>query len=123
MTNQAGRPNGYTAKEFISAIPGTGGIVSTIAQRIGCTWHTARRYIDTMPTVKTAYDAESERVLDMAEGVLLKSIEGGDTQDSKWYLTRKGKHRGYAERQEVEHSGEVGHAITYLSENRNATDD
>ena len=98
MSNTNGK---YTAKVFIDAIPKTGGIISTIAARVGCDWHTAKKYITTKPTIKAAYDAECESVIDMAEGVLLKGIESGDTADAKWYLTRKGKHRGYAQRQEI----------------------
>ena len=41
----------YTAKQFIEAIPGSGGIVSTIARRVGCNWYTAKKYIDNYPTV------------------------------------------------------------------------
>ena len=92
-----GRPNGYTAAQFITAIDKSGGIVTTIAARVGCHWHTAKKYIDTMPTVKQAYDDECERVLDRAESVLINSINEGDSADSKWYLTKKGKHRGYVD--------------------------
>jgi hypothetical protein len=91
----------YTAQDFIAAIPGTGGIVSVIARKVGCDWHTADKWVRTKPTVKKAYDDECEAVLDMAEGVLMKGIKEGDTADAKWYLTRKGKQRGYAERQEI----------------------
>jgi len=28
----------YTAEQFIKAIPGSGGIISTIARRVGCGW-------------------------------------------------------------------------------------
>lgn len=101
----------YTAKQFIDAIPGTGGIVSTIADRVGCKWHTARKYIEEYPTVKEAYNEEIERVIDLAEGVLIKNIQTAakrakegrdvDTADAKWFLSRKAKSRGYVERQEV----------------------
>jgi hypothetical protein len=94
--------NQFTAAEFIEAIPGTAGIVTTIAKKIGCDWHTARKYIDEYPTIKQAYDDECERNLDLAESVILKAIQGGDTGDAKWYLTRKGKHRGYVERTETD---------------------
>jgi len=57
----------YTAQEFIDKIPGSAGIVTTIALRVGCAWHTAKKYIEQHPTVKAAYDAECERVLDAAE--------------------------------------------------------
>ena len=35
--------NSYTAQTFIDAIPGTGGIVSAIARKVGCEWNTALR--------------------------------------------------------------------------------
>lgn len=104
--------NQYKASEFIEAIPGTGGIISTIARRVGCDWHTAKKYIDTYPTVNRAYEDERERVTDLAESVLVQNIklaykkqedtkEPVDSSDAKWYLTRKGKSRGYTERQEI----------------------
>ena len=59
----------YTAEQFIKAIPGSGGIISTIARRVGCGWHTARDYVDKHPSVKQAYDDECEAVLDLAEKI------------------------------------------------------
>ena len=109
----------YTAKQFIDAIPGTGGIVSTIADRVGCKWHTARKYIEEYPTVKEVYNEEIERVIDLAEGVLIQNIQIAakqaksghdvDTADVKWFLSRKAKTRGYVERQEV--TGADGGAV------------
>jgi len=109
----------YTAKQFIDAIPGTGGIVSTIADRVGCKWHTARKYIEEYPTVKDVYNEEIERVIDLAEGVLIQNIQIAakqakagrdvDTSDVKWFLSRKAKSRGYVERQEV--TGAEGGAV------------
>jgi len=89
--------NSYTAQDFIAAIPGTGGIISAIARKVGCEWETARAWIDKYPTVKRAYDAECEAMLDLAESTLLKNVKDGDTADAKWYLTKKGKRRGYGE--------------------------
>ena len=109
----------YTAKQFIDAIPGTGGIVSTIADRVGCKWHTARKYIEEYPTIKEVYNEEIERVIDLAEGVLIQNIQIAakqakagrdvDTSDVKWFLSRKAKSRGYVERQEV--TGADGGAV------------
>lgn len=95
-----GRRAQYSASDFIKAIPGSGGIISAIAKRVGCEWQTVKKAIDTMPTVKEAYDAEAETILDMAESILLTNIKGGDSADAKWYLSRKGKARGYAEKVE-----------------------
>ena len=91
----------YTAQDFIDAIPGTGGIVSAIARKVGCEWNTARKWIDNYPTVKQAYDNECESVLDLAETTVLRNIKEGDSADAKWYLTKKGKHRGYSDRVEL----------------------
>lgn len=88
----------YKAEDFIEAIPGTGGIISSIAKKVGCTWNTAQKFIKEHPTVKQAYDDECEGMLDLSETVILSSIKSGDSGDAKWYLSRKGKERGYAER-------------------------
>lgn len=89
--------NQYKAKDFIDAIPGTGGIVSTIARKVGCDWHTAKKYITEYVTVRQAYQDECEKVLDKAESVIVKDIaENEDVQTAKWYLTMKGDKRGYA---------------------------
>jgi hypothetical protein len=105
--NGSGRNGKYTAADFIAAIPETGGIVSKIADKVGCAWNTAKKYIDTYPTVKAVYDAECERVLDDAESVILGEIENRDTQTAKWYLTMKGRHRGYAPKQVIEQEGSL----------------
>jgi len=101
----------YSAQTFIEAIPGTGGIISSIARKVGCEWETVKSYIDKYPTVKRAYDAECEAMLDLAESKLLASIKDGDTADAKWYLTKKGKRRGYGDAVEV--SGPNGGAIQH----------
>lgn len=114
--------NQYRASQFIKHIPGSGGIISTIASRVGCDWHTAKKYIDTMPTVAQVYKDEVESVTDLAESLLLKNIqlaqkeqkETGkpvDTADARWYLTRKGKGRGYTERTEQEITGKDGEPL------------
>ena len=87
----------YKAKDFIKAIPGSGGIVSTIAKRVGCTWDTAKRWVTEKPTVKLAYDNECEVPLDMAHSVVIESINKKNVGDAKWYLTKKGGHRGFGD--------------------------
>ena len=103
--------NQYTAQEFIEAIAGSGGVISVIARRVGCEWNTAKKYIDTYPTVAQAYANEFESTLDAAESAILKGITEGNTQDAKWYLSRKGVKRGYADKQELTHSGPSGGPI------------
>jgi hypothetical protein len=113
---QNGRNGNYRAEQFITAIENSAGIISTIAKRVGCDWHTAKKYIYKMPTVERAYRDECERVLDLAETKLIGAINDGDGVMIRYYLSTKGKDRGYTERQE--HTGAGGGPIktkTYVS--------
>ena len=101
-----GRPSKKKAK---AAIPGSAGIISTIAKRMGCAWQTARDYINEDPDLLQMNNDETEGVLDMAESVVFKSAQAGNTQDAKWLLSKKGKQRGYGD--SLEHIGEGGGAI------------
>ena len=102
MGNGNGKNGNYTATVFIEAIPGSGGIISTIAKRVGCAWHTAKKYITEYATVQAAYQDECEAITDMAESVLLKAIRDGDISAAKWYLSKKGIGRGFGDRQELD---------------------
>lgn len=101
-----GKRETITAEKFISAIPGTAGIISTIAKKVGCEWHAAKKYIDKYPSIRQAYDDECNSVLDLAEVGLIKLIQSGELSAIKYYLSTKGKHRGYVER--VEQTGADG---------------
>ena len=91
----------YTAKDFIDAMPGTGGIKTAIARKVGCDWHTADKYIKTYPTVAQAYADECEGVLDLAESKLIQQVNNGEQWAVKYILSTKGKNRGFTERTEV----------------------
>jgi len=92
--------NHYKAGQFIAAIPGTGGIITKIAERVGCAWHTAKKYITEYSTVAEVYQDECERVLDVGETRLIEAVDGGEPWAVKFFLSTKGKHRGYVERSE-----------------------
>ena len=101
----------YTVAQFAKAIPGSGGIISTVAKRVGCNWQTARSHIDKSPTLTRMWQDEREGLLDLAESVLMQSIQSGDTQDAKWYLARLGKNRGFADKVEQEITGADGEQL------------
>ena len=113
MTENGNGHNGtYTAAQFIAAIEDSAGIISTIARRVGCAWNTAKRYIDTYATVKQAYENETQKVLDMAETTILKAIKAEDVGTARWYLSTKGKNRGYVERKQEEQMGKITIEVT-----------
>lgn len=101
-----GRRATYTVKQFADAIPGCGGIVSTVAKRVGCEWSTANKWIQSHPTLRQAFDDECEAVNDLAESVIIKSIQVGNTADAKWWISRKRREQ-FTERHEVEHQGRI----------------
>lgn len=65
----------YKAADFIAALPGTGGVITAIASRVGCDWITAKKYLTQYPTIKAAWEAEKESILDIAESVLHTNIQ------------------------------------------------
>ena len=81
--------NQFTAKQFIDAIPGTGGIVVRIAQKVGCDWNTAKKYITEFATVRAAYEQEKHAMDDLAENTVLQAIKDGDVNTAKWWLRVK----------------------------------
>ena len=107
MTTRVAQYN-FTDEQIIEAIKGSCGIISNIAASLNCDWHTAKKYINEgSEEVKFAYSDESERVIDKAESVILGALDLKDIQTAKWYLATVGKKRGYSEKHEIEHTGEI----------------
>jgi len=103
----------FTADKLIEAISGTGGIITTIAQKLECDWHTAKTWIMKTPTAKQAWEDERNKIVDLAEQTVLKAMKEGDAGTARWVLGTLGKDRGWVERREV--TGADGGAITLYS--------
>jgi len=113
--------NHYTAQRFIAAIPGTGGIVSALADRVGCDWHTAKKYICEYSTVGQAWEAERNKVTDKARHNIVKGIQSGDRQLSKWWL--QSMDDDFIPKQKTEITGKSGGPLTveYINSWRHPT--
>jgi len=72
----------YGKQKTLEAIQGSGGIVSTIAKRLGCSWYTAKKLTTRWPDAERAYIDEKEHLLDLAETTLLTAIKNGDIQEA-----------------------------------------
>lgn len=88
--------------KVLRAIQGTGGIISQVANKLGVEWHTAKKYIQKWASTRKAFKAEREKVLDLAESVIVENIQKKNVSDAKWILTRLGKERGYVTQQNVD---------------------
>ena len=91
----------YTKKQIEEAVKGSGGIISVIARKLGCSWETAKKNIDKFEECLLQIKEERETVTDMAETTIINSIQSGDVQTAKWYLSTIGRDRGYGDKLDV----------------------
>ena len=94
-----------TDAKILEAIKDSGGIISNIGEKLGVSWHTAKALIERNETTKQAYDAENERMLDVGESVLMNLVSEGDPLMLKFYLSTKGRNRGYGANLDVTTKG------------------
>ena len=92
----------FTEEQVLAAVQNSGGLVQRVAEKLDCSWQTARTYIDRYPVARLELDTETQVLLDTAENVVHEALKAGDIQAAKWFLTTKGKDRGYADRLELE---------------------
>ena len=96
--------NNKTGNEKLNSCNGN---YSLIAQRCGVVRSTITLYFKSHPDLKKLADNEREKIVDLAEAKLPQRIsEGSDTLIWK-VLSTKGKERGYGEKTELEHSGQI----------------
>jgi len=111
----------YTAAQFIAAIPGTGGVISALADVVGCDWHTAKKFIERYATVAEAWEAECSRVNDKARHNIVEAIFEGDLSMSKWWLQIKDSE--FIPTQRLEHDVDGRLEIVYINDWRSTTDE
>jgi hypothetical protein len=112
----------YTAAQFIKAIPGTGGIISALAEKVGCTWHTARNYVENYTTVTEVWEAERNKITDKAKHNIVKSIQKGDLQMSKWWLQVLDDDFVPRQRVDQQTDGKMEIVVTYAESRRDDTE-
>ncbi len=92
----------FSEEELIQAIKGSGGIISTIAKRLGCWWDAANKAIFNNEAAIIAYNNEKESLLDISESVIINDINlNKNVGSAKWYMLMQGRRRGYVEKQEI----------------------
>ena len=98
-------------KSILKAINGSDGVISTIAERIGVSWGTARNYIDADPDLLQALDDENNIIIDVAETETYKQVRDGEVWALKYVLSTKGTKRGWIESQRKEITGKDGQPL------------
>lgn len=87
----------YLAEDFLKVIPGTGGIIKNIAERVGCTRQTVYAALERWSTVKAAFAEEKENFKDAAEERLYEKIMEGVPDMIKYFLSTQARDRGYGQ--------------------------
>ena len=101
----------FTTEQLLNAVKDSGGIYTTIATRLQVAWHTAKRLVESDPEALQAYIDEGEKILDVAESAAYRAVKDGDSAMIKYILNTKGRKRGFAEKQIIEHEGSVSHKL------------
>lgn len=98
-----------TKNKILAAIKDSAGILSSIAERLGCSRQALYNWLDLHKDseIVDAIKHEEEKVMDMAESKIIQAIKERDMQTTRWYANTKGKSRGYAPKQEIEHTGQI----------------
>jgi hypothetical protein len=99
------RPLKFTVAQVIAALKETKGMVYLAADRLGCNAETVQNYAKRYKSVRDEIEAQREKVVDIAELKLYSAIMDGDQGMIKYYLSRRGKSRGYTTGQEISGPG------------------
>ena len=98
-----------TATQIIDALRETKGMVYIAAEKLGVSHTTIYNYAKRYKAVQQAIDEQRGKVTDVAELALYRAIQAGEAWAVTFYLKTIGRTRGYVEKQEIEHSGNMLH--------------
>lgn len=101
----------YTVDQVVEALRSAAGIKSAAAKKLGCAPSTLTGYFERHPELHAALTQIDEELLDLAEGKLVGHIQSGSLDAIKFFLSTKGKGRGYTKR--VESTGKDGAPLTF----------
>jgi len=96
------------------AIDGSYGNVTAIALRLNCARKTVYEKLEKYPELKLVLKDERDKIVDLAENKLLAAVNRGSEYSINLVLRTLGKERGYTEKQEIQHSGEVAGKIVFV---------
>lgn len=86
-----------TKETIIKGIHGSFGIVSVIANKLGCERKTVYQWLERDEDVKAAFISERETLVDLGESKLVSRINAGSESMIALVLKTLGKQRGYVE--------------------------
>jgi hypothetical protein len=94
-------------KRMLEALEKTLGVVTPAAKMININPCTHYEWLKNDPDYAEKVQELENIALDFAESKLHGLINSGDTVATIFYLKSKGKKRGYIEKQQIEHQGQL----------------
>lgn len=110
----------FSRVQVIKALKATGGFITHAAKELGCNYRTIENYIREDPSIAVENEQIRENRLDIAESVVVNTMEGEDVKvaldASKFYLKYKGRQRGYIKATKVEISEDLSEMMKHAEE-------
>jgi len=100
-------PKKTTIEQIEKALRATGGFISQAARKLKVSQSAVSQRIKRDTYLQEVMEEISEEYLDISESQLMKKVKDGDAASIFFHLKCKGKHRGYIEKQQLEHSGNI----------------
>lgn len=74
----------YKKQQVLDAVNNSAGVMEYVAQKLGCTWATARRYVDKWDETREAFDISECKLHTLAYKSFHKAIGSGE----RWAVER-----------------------------------
>jgi len=94
-----------TKQKIIEAIPKTHGVKKYLAERLGVSRMTIHRYFEKYSDLEQETQEYLDSVSDVAEHHLIEAVRVGSSWAVRYWLSTRGKHRGYTTKQEATFNG------------------
>jgi len=112
----ANKPSKVKKSDYTAVIEASNGTMTDISKRLNITHSAVMQYFDAHQDIKELYEKKRMTNVDLAEEVLFEHLKKGTDQkvrqdSAKFITTRLGKKRGWTEKTELEHSGEMNQTI------------
>jgi hypothetical protein len=104
----------HTKKRLLEALEESLGVVTEACKIADVSRSAFYGYYNDDPEFKAAVDSIDDMAIDFAESQLHKQIKDGVPVSTIFYLKTRGKRRGYVEKEQVEHSGDININVKYV---------
>ncbi len=94
-----------TKQKIQKAIPECNGVKKYLAERLGVSRRTIYRYFERHPDLEQETQEHLDSITDQAEHHLIESVKAGNSWAVRYWLSTRGKHRGYTTKLENTFNG------------------